>query len=160
MLKKSIKGIGLLELMLSLAIIAVLLIMATRYYSSASASQKIQAAVDQINATRSAVQNAAAGISTSSSSATIGDLVAAGYLPLSFVAGVSNASAAAGMSSGVTPWGGSISIGNFSTKTFDITMDTPNSQTCTAVQNKINATAAQGSAASCSDSTLTVTYAL
>jgi type II secretory pathway pseudopilin PulG len=39
-------GIGLLELMLSLAIIAVLLVMATRYYMTAGQSSRINQAVD------------------------------------------------------------------------------------------------------------------
>ncbi len=44
------KGIGLLELMLSLAIIAILLIMATRYYLVTSRSQKTDEGVALVNA--------------------------------------------------------------------------------------------------------------
>lgn len=40
-IRKNQRGIGLLELMLSLAIIAVLLVMATRYYKSADEGQKV-----------------------------------------------------------------------------------------------------------------------
>jgi len=41
-------GIGLLELMLSLAIIAVLLVMATRYYMSAAMNSRINQTIDAI----------------------------------------------------------------------------------------------------------------
>jgi len=45
LLNKKQRGIGLLELMLSLAIIAILLIMATRYYGAASRSEKVNEGV-------------------------------------------------------------------------------------------------------------------
>lgn len=43
------RGIGLLELMLALAIIAVLIIMATRYYQTTARSSRLNDAVTQIN---------------------------------------------------------------------------------------------------------------
>jgi type II secretory pathway pseudopilin PulG len=46
------RGIGLLELMLSLAIIALLLIMATRYYTTATQSQQVSSAVSMIQGIR------------------------------------------------------------------------------------------------------------
>lgn len=42
------RGIGLLELMLSLAIISVMLLMATRYYKSADQGQKVSNAISMI----------------------------------------------------------------------------------------------------------------
>jgi Tfp pilus assembly protein PilE len=53
--KKQI-GIGLLELMLSLAIIAVLLVMATRYYMSASMNSRITQTVDAVMGLPSAAE--------------------------------------------------------------------------------------------------------
>ncbi len=50
-------GIGLLELMLSLAIIAVLLIMATRYYQAARLSQQVNDAISLTSAIAGASQN-------------------------------------------------------------------------------------------------------
>ncbi len=41
-------GYSLIELMLVLAIIAVLLVLATRYYSTASSTQKVNAAADML----------------------------------------------------------------------------------------------------------------
>lgn len=43
------QGIGLLELMLALAIIAILLVMATRYYMSASLNSRIDQTADALN---------------------------------------------------------------------------------------------------------------
>jgi len=92
------KGIGLLELMLSLAIIAILLIMAIRYYQSANLSQQMSSATDMFNAVRSAMKNFYndnAGNSGGQSQASINSLIASGYLPPSF---------------GVNPWGGSVGL--------------------------------------------------
>lgn len=49
------KGIGLLELMLSLAIIAILLVMATRYFLVTSRSEQVNRTVTQIGAIQGAV---------------------------------------------------------------------------------------------------------
>lgn len=43
------QGIGLLELMLALAIIAILLVMATRYYMSASLNSRVNQTADAVN---------------------------------------------------------------------------------------------------------------
>lgn len=51
------RGIGLLELMLSLAIIAVLLVMATRYFIVTSRSQQVNQASTQIGALQGAISN-------------------------------------------------------------------------------------------------------
>lgn len=49
-------GIGLLELMLSLTIIAILLIAATRYYQSAQTSRQIQVAMESVQSVYAATQ--------------------------------------------------------------------------------------------------------
>lgn len=51
------RGIGLLELMLSLAIIAILLVMATRYFNSARQGQQIAEAISMVQAIAAASQN-------------------------------------------------------------------------------------------------------
>jgi prepilin-type N-terminal cleavage/methylation domain-containing protein len=48
------KGIGLLELMLALAIIAILIVMATRYFSKASDNQKINLALQEMTEIKNA----------------------------------------------------------------------------------------------------------
>ncbi|MAZ39533.1 MAG: hypothetical protein CMF49_05375 [Legionellales bacterium] len=138
-LRKKNAGIGLLELMLSLAIIAVLLIMATRYYSSASDAQKIQASVDMINAVRAAVGNYVAGEGVPSSPPSITTLVASGYLPESF----GSTSTAVETSN---PWGSSIATNPSGSNGFEVLLDTGNADTCQAVLAKINATSSTSSA--------------
>lgn len=49
LIRKREKGIGLLELMLSLAIIAVLIIMATRYYQATRRSSEMNQVVSSVN---------------------------------------------------------------------------------------------------------------
>jgi type II secretory pathway pseudopilin PulG len=48
------KGIGLLELMLALAIIAILIVMATRYFSKASENQKINLTLQELTEIKNA----------------------------------------------------------------------------------------------------------
>lgn len=137
--KKSL-GIGLLELMLSLAIIAVLLIMATRYYSSASNSQKITAATGMINAVKAAAASYLGGNATAyASNVSIANLVSAGYLPSSFVAG-SN-----GNSSTTNPWNESVGV-TATASTITITMATPSSDICGQLQQQVQSSST-GSAA-------------
>lgn len=102
---KKVKGVGLLELMLSLAIIAVLLIMATRYYQTTSQSQKVNQAVSDIQAILAAAANYTAA--SPGSAFAITDLVSAGLLPANWstetpVAGTAN------------PWAGAYTATNVS----------------------------------------------
>lgn len=53
--RKQQRGIGLLELMLSLAIIAILLVMATRYFLVASMNEKINTTISTIGGMQGAV---------------------------------------------------------------------------------------------------------
>ena len=91
------QGIGLLELMLSLAIIAILLIMATRYYQSASVSNKINTAVDMFAGVQGAMESYS--IDNNASEATIDELVQSGYLPPSY-----------GNGEGANPFGGDVTL--------------------------------------------------
>lgn len=54
-------GIGLLELMLSLAIIAILLVMATRYWVVSNSSNQVNRAVAQLGAIQGAIANYRSG---------------------------------------------------------------------------------------------------
>lgn len=93
-------GIGLLELMLSLAIIAILLIMATRYYQSTSQSQKVNQAAGDIQAILAAAANYNAG--NPGGVFTISKLISSGYLPSSMGSSAANAN----------PWGGAYTAVN------------------------------------------------
>ncbi len=56
-INKRKKGFGLLELMLSMVVVALLLIMATRYYQSARTSARVNAAINMIQASLTAADN-------------------------------------------------------------------------------------------------------
>jgi len=156
------RGIGLLELMLSLAIIAILLIMAVRYYQSANASQQISSAADMVNAVRSAMKNyyndnAGNSFSTSTTGVALNDLITAGYLPPSF---------------GNNPWNGTIGLStgtstcSSTTKitpstTYDICMSSVPTNNCAQLVVKLQATmnGNLGESAACTSEILTATYA-
>lgn len=108
MLKVKQLGIGLLELMLSLAIIAILLIMATRYYQTTKQSQEVNDAVNTVNSIVAAMTNWMTDNPSSFTGSVVtvkfSDLVKDGYLPSSLGDDGSNAS----------PWGTSISDPTFS----------------------------------------------
>lgn len=139
-------GIGLLELMLSLAIIAVLLIMATRYYSSAHSNQQISQAVDQFTSIAGAVRNwrvdnpfeAVSGL-------TVGKLNTDGYLPSS-ITSTSN------------PWRGSTTLKNQGGAKFTIEMTNVPAETCDKLETRL-----QGSFdpnATCNGTTMTGEFTL
>jgi len=85
-LKRTNKGIGLLELMLSLAIIAVLIIMVTRYFNPASLAQQTNDSVDMIQAVATAGQRWLLTNDTYSTgpNQVLTDFVDRNYLPASF----------------------------------------------------------------------------
>lgn len=97
------RGIGLLELMLSLSIIAILLIMAVRYFMVANESQKINNAISEINGIAGGAANY--GVSYP------------GYLNISMTALIqgrfipSSLGGADGLTGkGANPWGGDLDI--------------------------------------------------
>lgn len=144
------KAIGLLELMLALSVIALIVIMSTRYYTSAQTAQKIQAATDQVNAVRGAMQNAVVGINTNLGYVpSIGKLVTLGFLPPSII-GMSSMSAAAAKDSGINPWGGSIYVRHSSGLLFKVVVESiPSLQACRALKAKLEATSASPNSATC-----------
>jgi len=127
-------GIGLLELMLSLAIIAILLIMATRYYQSASENNKRNNAVDMFAAVNGAVQTWRVDqiMSPGTTLPTIQQLVNGGYLPPAYGSGTN-----------VAPWGGTITVGgSVSNGTYTIAMDGIPTNSCTPVCKRVASTIA------------------
>ena len=133
-------GIGLLELMLSLAIIAILLIMATRYYQSASDANKRNQAVDMMSAVNGAVQNYKIDNAALLADVDMTALIDAGYLPPSY----------GSTGAGANPWGGDISVAvdgtsDASVGTFTVTMSDVSPTSCVAVALRVNGTIAGAS---------------
>jgi type II secretory pathway pseudopilin PulG len=111
--KKQI-GIGLLELMLSLAIIAILLVMATRYYLSASLSSNINEVISNIQGVTGCYENWRQAYMSGSNPKSytdfnLQDCVANGWFPASNASGENL----------ITPWG----TANLTETSTDITVN-------------------------------------
>lgn len=91
-------GIGLLELMLSLAIIAVLLVMATRYYESALLGERANTEVGILQAMRGAAAQYSAGQPTYDN-VTFSNLAKSGLIPKALESSIK-----------VGPWGGNLDV--------------------------------------------------
>jgi len=127
------KGISLLEVLLSLSIIAIILVMATRYFFVANRNDKVNTVRQQVGALISAVESWKSQNATYSAtpSLSVGTLSNEGFLANSSYirnAGSTNASLN-------NPWGYSISITNVSDNGADITTTLPGVNECNALRN-------------------------
>jgi len=117
---KSVLGVTLLEIMLVLAIAAMIIVMSVRYYQSAQVSSQANAFVSQVQAITSAAENIAQGTG-SYSAVTSAQIVS--MLPTN------------GM---VAPWGGSITY-TATTTGFTLVIPASSVATCTLVTAKLKA---------------------
>jgi len=140
MLKMSVKsyqrGIGLLELMLSLSIIAILLVMATRYFMQANEQQKINNAISLFNGVAGGEACYFQASSPPKYTTAFTDMIGANCLP----AGIGGSD---GAGTGVSPWGGNLIITSISPLTMTmsgISQGNGTIDTCTKLANTINNT--------------------
>ena len=105
------KGIGLLELMLALAIISVLLVAATRYFSSTDSSRKVNAAADMLQASINAGEDWRTA-NNNYKDISLGELQKQGLLPPT-----TEWSDKSG-----NPWGGGITIASTDGKDITLTL--------------------------------------
>lgn len=126
MIKHKQQGISLLELMLSLAIIAILLVMATRYYETTRMSQQVDEAAEMVTAVY------AAGNSWLESNTTFNQ-------PDMLQAFVNNGSVPADFkSANINPWGGYVQVTGISTKNLTMTMSNVPSTGCLNLAAKVS----------------------
>lgn len=152
------RGIGLLELMLSLSIIAILLVMATRYFMASDEQQKINNAISQINGIIAGEMNYYQSNSPPKYTASIKDLIDGNYIPGGLGGSDLNGK-------GANPWAGDISVslptaGGIAVALNNIPM-TPSPSTCAKLQNTINNTmsgATSNKNAICAGGTVTVIF--
>lgn len=127
--KSSIKGFSLLELLLAIAIIGLIILMATRYFTTVKAGQQASAAIQEVQGIRSAIGTQLAQ-GTAPGSVTIASTCPT--LPASFCN--------SGLSKLVMPWdttdGGSSAIAASATST---TITVSGIPTLAACQNILNA---------------------
>lgn len=143
--RKNQKGFGLLELMLSMVIVALLLIMATRYYQSARSNARINEAVSLVQTIANAANNIEIGKGdydgiTNESVNT--------YLPAS-------------AQKNMDPWGGVLTIAGNKT-TLTITMAGPGSTDCNKLVDALGSGTNDGSYMkySCDAGTFTATESM
>lgn len=140
---KTMLGVTLLEIMLVLAIAAMIIVMSIRYYQSASSNQQANAALSQVQAVMAAMDNLGMAGGYSNTNVTQANLEAIlNQTPLT------------------TPTGGAVTLGGTTATTYTMTF-VLNSTICPNVLAKLSGTANLNpkiTSASCSGGTLTFTY--
>jgi len=148
---QSMRGVTLLEIMLVLAVAAMIIIMSVRYYQSASSNQQVNNAYSQVQALVAAADNLAQATGTSSYSG----VTIAALTPLL------NWSGSSSTSIGNSPWGSAVSVANAAATTYDITFKSVPSAVCSLFLARLTANNHFSSGTTCSSSAptdVTVTY--
>jgi len=116
---KSIMGVTLLEIMLVLAIAAMVIVMSVRYYQSASSAQQANTVLTQTQAIVAAADRLAqaTGSYAGMTAATITPLLPGGGL--------------------ATPWGQTIAIGNVAPSSFSMNLGNVPSGVCPLLRSKL-----------------------
>lgn len=136
---KSARGVTLLEVMLVLAIAAMIIVMSVRYYQSAQSSSQANAFVSQVQAVTGAAENLAQGSGSFTTSATLAAVQA--VLP-------------GGANAWNLPWGGTMTYAPAATG-FTLTINNvPAANVCGLVTAKFTGMTKYTVAANCA----TVTY--
>lgn len=118
-------GIGLLELMLALAIIAMMMVAASRYYKSTQTARKIHVAVESMQALYSASERCVQDLGKYSSGDQIQNLITKGYLP-------------EGFATSAAPWGGTITAVPISGDIYlQVTFPNVSTADCLNIQGKL-----------------------
>jgi len=158
-LKRSQRGISLLEIMLSLAIITIILVIATRFFLVTNTNSQANNAYDQVIGIRGAATNFLND--SPSGTLSIANLVSGGYLPKSY-------GGAAGDGKGANPWSGDLAAAaGTKARTYTVTVSSVPSGACTILRGRLeqnlntNLNESISAATECGDNTtgsVTVTY--
>ena len=125
-LKKSILGVTLLEIMLVLAIAAMVIVMSVRYYQTATTAQQTNAIIEQLQAISVAADSLAQATGSYASSFTTSTYTS--QLGALLPAKPFN-----------TPWGTTIAITNVSGNSYAMTIGTVPSAACPLLRARISA---------------------
>lgn len=134
---RTMAGVTLLEIMLVLAIAAMIVVMSIRYYQSASSNQQANTALSQVQAVMAAMDNLG---------------MAAGYES----ANQDKLAAIVGSANMVTPTGGDISLDSKTKTTYQISVPL-NTTICPSVAAKLEGNE-KLTVQPCADGTLTFSY--
>ncbi len=140
-IKRHQRGIGLLELMLSLAIIAILLIMATRYFETAHRSQRVNESLELI---QSIVSGSSNYLMANHNYTDIDTEYVVGYVPKFYVKSDNK--------SIINPWNTAVTVGSSDGK-LQIAFGTMPLEACTMLKN---VTASFADTATCTDGAFTI----
>lgn len=115
-------GVTLLEIMLVLAVAAMIIVMSVRYYQSASSSQQATAVLQQIQAVTAAADSLAQGSKAYAAVSTqaIANLINNGTIPIN------------------TVWGGAITIGTPTATTYPVTITLMPQAICTRLREQLS----------------------
>lgn len=118
---KTMLGVTLLEIMLVLAIAAMVIVMSVRYYQTANASSQVNTVLEQVQAI-SAAADSLAQASGSYATAAIGSATISPLLP----------------TNGLTlPWGTTIAFGATTATTYNITITSSPPTQCPLIKSKL-----------------------
>ena len=138
---KSVLGVTLLEIMLVLAIAAMVIVMSVRYYQSATASQQANSALQLIQGIAAAADGLAQGKGSYSGEVTTASITA--LMP----GGIMKA-----------PWGGVISITGSSASTYSISIASMPAAVCSQVKSRLEGNPKYKNIATCGTSAAAFTY--
>lgn len=116
---KSVLGVTLLEIMLVLAIAAMIIVMSVRYYQSASANQQANTVMQMIQGITAAADGLAQGTGTYTT------VTSANVTPL-----MPNNSLS-------TPWGATVTISNGTASTYTVSFPSTPAAVCRSVSSKL-----------------------
>ena len=135
---KSMMGVTLLEIMLVLAIAAMVIVMSVRYYQSASSNQKLNAGMSTVTGILAAAESYATANGTF---ATITNATLADYL---------------GSSAPKSPWGGDVTVTGKTANSFTIEFPSVSTSDCTRFSALLTSSNSK-LAPSCASNKVTVT---
>lgn len=138
-------GVTLLEIMLVLAIAAMVIVMSIRYYSSATTSQQTNNVVGQVQAITAAMDNLAVGRPE-------------GYKDISTAAG-GDLYKVVGEANMTAPWGVKYDVPTPTSATeFTITLGSVPDAVCASLNSKVKTTTHFKDTSGCASNTLTIDY--
>ncbi|HTM63933.1 MAG TPA: type 4 pilus major pilin [Gammaproteobacteria bacterium] len=139
-------GVTLLEVMLVLAVAAMIIVMSVRYYQTATYNQQTNTALQTIQAITAAADSLAQGSGTYDS---VTQANIANLMPSNMVSGGNINS----------PWGGTITVGAGSGQTYSVTFTNTPQNICTALSSRLQPNSKFTSVTStCTASTQDFTY--
>jgi prepilin-type N-terminal cleavage/methylation domain-containing protein len=153
--KKGLKGFSLLELLLAIAIIGLIILMATRYFTTVKSGQQASSATQEIQGIRSAVSSQLATASGTLAQATLAQNVC-NTLSTTGYCGTDNSFLFPWDTGKTTAGSGTLTYPSTTGGTFTITVVTPDLSTCQTVLSSVSKDLKNTTMPTCSASALSL----